>query len=183
MSTVLSPAPVAGSVVPDNGGLIRDGGRLQALRAVLLAGAAAATLDLMFAFTFYGVTAGASPMRILHSIASGAFGMASFDGGIATAAFGLLAHYVILIVAASLYYVASEHARALWRHAVACGMLFGIAIYCVMQYIVLPLSAAPKFRSTPLSSTSEFLMHIVLGLTIALIVRATTRVSTDSGPR
>ena len=150
---------------------------------MLLAGGAAATLDLIFAFTFYGVTVGASPIRILHSIASGAFGMAAFDGGIATAVFGLVAHYFILIVAAGLYFASCERVHALRRHVVAGGTLFGIAIYCVMHYLVVPFSAAPKFRSTPLSSASEFLMHLLLGLTIALIVRATTRVSTDSGPR
>jgi hypothetical protein len=154
----------------DRDGLDRDA-PARSLRAILLAGAAAATLDLTFAFTFYGATVGVSPVRVLQSIASGAFGMASFAGGIAAAAFGLVAHYLILIVAAAFYYAASVHLPALRRHAAACGMLFGVAIYCVMNYVVVPLSAAPRFKSTPLSVTSEFLMHMVLGLTIALIVR------------
>ena len=140
------------------------------MRAIHLAGSAAA-LDLMFAFTFYGVTLGASPLRILHSIASGAFGMAAFDGGFATAAFGLLAHYFILIVAASFYFAASARVVALRQRAAICGPLFGVAIYCVMHYVVLPLSAAPKFRTSTLSISSEFLMHL-LGLTIALVLRA-----------
>jgi len=84
MSAVVSPdsAPAsstATSAGSSSAGLYRDAGRAAALRAILLAGSAAATLDLMFAFTFYGVTLGASPLRILHSIASGAFGMAAFD--------------------------------------------------------------------------------------------------------
>jgi hypothetical protein len=168
MSTILSPATVPGAIRPNDAGQFRSS--VQAVRTVLLAGAAAATLDLMFAFTFYGVTAGASPVRILQSIASGAFGMASFGGGIATAAFGLAAHYFILIVAASVYYRASLRLFALRNHVVAGGLLFGMAIYGAMHYIVLPLSAAPKFRSTPLSETCEFLMHFVLGVAIAILV-------------
>ena len=189
MSAIISPDPaaapsVATSARSSGAGLYRGAGRAAALRAILLAGSAAATLDLMFAFTFYGVTLGASPLRILHSIASGAFGMAAFDGGIATAAFGLLAHYFILIVAASLYYAASARVAALRQRAAILGPLFGVAIYCVMHYVVLPLSAAPKFRTSTLSLSSEFLMHLVLGLTIVLILRvASTRLPEGSGRR
>ena len=172
MSAVASHASAAGSSVAPGVHLRRPGERAAAVRAILLAGVTAATLDLAFAFSFYGATLGASPIRILHSIASGAFGMAAFDGGIATATFGLLAHYFILMVAASLYYAASTRALALRQRAAVCGPLFGVAIYCVMHYVVLPLSAAPKFRTTPLSIGSEFLMHLLLGLTIALILRA-----------
>ena len=188
MSAAVSPDSAAGSSVAtsaglNNAGLNQRSGRAEAWRAILFAGAAAATLDLTFAFAFYGTTVGASPLRILHSIASGAFGMAAFDGGIATAAFGLIAHYFILIVAASFYFVASTRVAALRQRAAICGPLFGVAIYCVMHYIVLPLSAAPKFRTSTLSISSEFLMHLLIGLTIALIVRATTRLQSDSGSR
>ena len=189
MSAVVSPDSAPASSTATSAGsssadLYRGAGRAAALRAILLAGSAAATLDLMFAFTFYGVTLGASPLRILHSIASGAFGMAAFDGGIATAAFGLLAHYFILIVAASLYYAASARVAALRQRAAIFGPLFGVAIYCVMHYVVLPLSAAPKFRTSTLSLSSEFLMHLLLGLTIALVLRARwTRIQENSGVR
>jgi len=180
--SVVSPDSAAAPSIAAGVGWSRSD-RSEALRAIVLAGATAATLDLAFAFAFYGASLGASPLRILHSIASGAFGMAAFDGGIATAAFGLLAHYFILIVAASMYYVASTRARLLRQRAALCGPLFGIAIYCVMHYVVLPLSAAPKFRTSTLSISSEFLMHLLLGLTIALILRARARLPGDSGPR
>jgi hypothetical protein len=186
MSVVAAPDSAPGSSIATGlgiAGLKSGSGRAEALRAIVLAGAAAATLDLAFAFTFYGATVGASPLRILHSIASGAFGMAAFDGGIATAAFGLLAHYFILIVAASFYFAASTRVAALRRRAAICGPLFGVAIYCVMHYVVLPLSAAPKFGASILSISSEFLMHLLLGLTIALVVRATTRLPGDFGQR
>ena len=178
MSAAVSPDSAAGSSIAMRAGSNRRGGRAEAWRSIVFAGAAAATLDLAFAFAFYGATLGASPLRILHSIASGAFGMAAFDGGIATAAFGLLAHYFILIVAASCYFAASTRVAALRQRAAICGPLFGVAIYCVMHYVVLPLSAAPKFRTSTLSISSEFLMHLLIGLTIALIVRARATRST-----
>jgi len=181
--SVVIPDSAAASNIAAGAGLSRGSDHAEALRAVLLAGTAAATLDLAFAFTFYGATVGASPLRILHSIASGAFGMAAFDGGIATAAFGLLAHYFILVVAASMYYMASTRVVALRQRAALFGPLFGIAIYCGMHFVVLPLSAAPKFRTSSLSISSEFLMHLLIGLTIALVLRARARLPGDSGPR
>lgn len=52
------------------------------------------------------------------------------------------------------------------------GPLFGIAIFLVMRYIVLPLSAAPPFRSTPLSAMCDFFVHLFgIGLPIAWIAR------------
>ena len=173
MNAIVSPASAAGSSNASGAPLNRPGEHARPMRAILLAGTTAATLDLAFAFSFYALTLGASPIRILHSIASGAFGMAAFDGGLATAAFGLFAHYFILIVAASMYYAASTRAAVLRQRAAACGALFGVAIFCVMHYVVLPLSAAPKFRTSTLSISSEFLMHLLLGVTIALVLRRT----------
>lgn len=170
MSAVVSPDSVANAPPAIGAETVRRHEWQRAARTVLLAGAAAATLDLAFAFSFYGTTVGASPVRILQSIASGVFGMASFSGGLATAAFGFVAHYFILIVAAGFYYAARQRMPALGRRVAASGLLFGLGIYCVMHFVVLPLSAAPAFRSTPLSETCEFLMHFVLGLAIAAIV-------------
>jgi hypothetical protein len=142
-----------------------------ALRSVLLAGCTAATIDLLFAFVFFGLRLGISPLRVLHSVASGLFGAAAFSGGLPTAAAGLVAHYAILVVAAWLYYVASQRLAWLNRNPVACGIAFGTAIYVVMTFVVVPLSAAP-FRPPGLSvnSAGQFLIHPVLGLAIAMIV-------------
>lgn len=151
-------------------------GPRRALGTVLLAGAAAATIDILFAFAFFGWQLGITPLRVLQSVASGLYGPASFQGGWATGLVGLVAHYCILIVAAGCYYLASLRLPVLNRRAVLCGLAFGIALYVVMTFVIVPLSAA---RMRPLTltvvSVGQFLIHPVLGLAIAFIVRRASR--------
>lgn len=154
------------------GALARETGRGRWLGTVLLAGCTAATIDLLFAFAFFGLRLGITPVRVMQSVASGLFGRASFDGGLATAAAGFVAHYAILIVAAWLYYAASLRLPRLNRHAIASGLAFGLAIYLTMTFVVVPLSAAPfRLPRLTINAVGQFLVHPVLGLAIALIVR------------
>ena len=151
--------------------------RSAAWRTVLGAGAGAATLDLIYACTLYYLLRGVGPQRVLHTIASGIYGQESYTGGWATAAVGFLAHYFILIVAASWYFLASRYLRVLRERAVACGLLYGVAIYCTMNFIVIPMSNSPlAARAFDVTFTwpraSDFCMHLIFGLIIALSTRS-----------
>jgi Na+/phosphate symporter len=143
-----------------------------ALRTVLLAGCAAATIDIVFAFVFFGWTLGITPVRVLQSVATGWYGRASFEGGLTTAAVGLASHFFILIVAAWFYYLASRRLPLLNRAPLAGGIAFGIAIYIAMTFVIVPLSATPA-RALTLSivSVGQFLIHPVIGIAIAIITR------------
>src|SRR5580765_6068769 len=147
-----------------------------AWRTVLVAGAGAATLDMTYACTVLYFRAGMSPQRVMQSIASGIYGQAAYSGGWTTAAVGFAAHYFILIVAAWWFFLASKRLHVLRERAVACGIAYGVAIYCTMNFVVLPLSNAPfgnkGFDLTiSLPRVIEFGMHLVFGLIIALVVR------------
>lgn len=153
-----------------------SGRRPSAWRTVLGAGAAAATLDLIYAFTLYYLLRGVGPQRVLHTIASGFYGQAAYDGGWATAAVGFTVHYFILIVAAWWFFLASRYIPALRRHAAACGIAYGAAIYCCMNFIIVPLSNAPFAKKAfdltiTFPRASDFFMHLVFGTIIALSVR------------
>ena len=145
-------------------------------RTALLAGCVAATIDILFAFAFFGWQLGVTPQRVLQSVASGLFGADAFTGGAMTAAAGFAAHYVILIVAATLYVLAAQRIPMLNRRAIASGIAFGIAIYIAMTFVIVPLSAA---RMRPLSfsgvNVGQFLIHPVIGIAIALIARRRLR--------
>jgi hypothetical protein len=78
-----------------------------AARAVLTGGLAAGALDIIAAWIVYGLR-GVAPTRTLQSIASGILGVAAFQGGVATAAFGLALHFVIATTAAAVYSLASR---------------------------------------------------------------------------
>jgi hypothetical protein len=159
-----------------------------AIPAILSGGLIAGTLDLTYAVLFCAWR-GIKPIRVPQAIASGLLGVKSFQEGIPAATLGVALHFLVAVTAAAVYYGASRKLKLLTREAVLCGMLYGMAIYFFMNFVVLPLSAAPKFRSTPLSIACDFVVHMLfIGLPIALAVRCYSerpsgRATAKSSPR
>jgi uncharacterized membrane protein YagU involved in acid resistance len=143
------------------------------LPAILVGGLIVGVLDLTYAILVYSPK---RPIRIPQTIASGVLGLQSYNGGLPTAALGILLHFVIAVGAATVYYVASRKLGILVHQAVLMGLLYGALVYFFMHLIVLPLSAAPK-RHTPLIyQACEFVWHWVgVGLPIAFSVRHYSR--------
>ena len=119
--------------------------RARLLRAALLGGLTAGVLDIADALIFHGAR-GVRPWRILQAIASGLLGREAFAGGAWTAALGLGLHFFIATTAATVYALASLRLPVLVQRPFQCGAVFGLVVYAVMQYVVLPLSA---FRPGP----------------------------------
>ena len=132
------------------------------LAPVFAGGILSGAIDLAYACTYHGLVNNIPPVRIFQSIGSGIFGKASFEMGWQSAAVGFFAHFFILIVAAGIFYAARRRLVLLREHAYLCGMAFGVGIYLTMNYIVLPLSAAPHFRSTLIGTASDFAVHVLL---------------------
>jgi uncharacterized membrane protein YagU involved in acid resistance len=132
----------------------------------------AGVFDILFAFVFYSLK-GSTPLRILRSVASGLLGAEASQGGLGTAALGLVLHFLIAFGAAAVYYAASRALKLLVRRAVVCGLLYGVAVYLFMNFVVLPLSAIPFKPTYPLDVLLIGLAgHMLLiGLPIALAVR------------
>jgi len=145
---------------------------MRGARVILMAGLLAGALDITAAFLVYGLR-GASPVRILQSIASGLLGGAAFQGGWGAAALGAVLHFLIAIVAAAVYYGASRKLGILVRRPVISGLLYGVMVYVFMNHVVLPLSAVPK-RPFVLSMAAVIVVvHMLcVGLPIALVIRA-----------
>jgi uncharacterized membrane protein YagU involved in acid resistance len=155
------------SAVPEHKSISR-----QWIAPVVCGGVLAGAIDLTFACTFHGLVNGVAPIRILQAIASGLLGRDAFEMGYPSAAIGFAAHFLILIVAAGMFYAASRRLAVLRERAYASGMVFGIAIYLTMNFIVLPLSRAPHFKATTIGTLSDFAVHVLLlGPAIALTVR------------
>jgi len=144
----------------------------RAARLVALAGVVGATCDMAYAILFYGWK-GVPVERLLQSVASGLLGQASFHGGWATAALGLALHCAIVIVAAALFHAVARRWAWLRDEPISAGLVYGIAIYAVMNFVVLPLSAYPFPMAFPLLRTATgLLVHMVgVGLPISLITR------------
>jgi len=146
-------------------------GHGNALAAIFWAGLLCGIFDIIAAFVVYAQF-GLKPIPLLQGIASGILGERARDGGLATAALGLLCHFVIAYGAATVYVVASRFVPFLVEHAVPSGILYGIAVYFFMQDVVLPLSAiGPRPFSLQFMLIGVAIHIFTVGLTIALTTR------------
>jgi uncharacterized membrane protein YagU involved in acid resistance len=144
--------------------------RSRALPTIAWAGLIAGILDITSAFVIAG-TKGTGSIRMLQGIASGLVGQRSFEGGMATAGLGLAIHFLIAFTAAAVFYSASRKLIFLIQHAVVSGLLYGIAIYLFMYWIVVPLAFRTARHSISRDVTAVIVHIVLIGLPIALIVR------------
>lgn len=111
--------------------------------AVLQGGLAIAMLDFVYCVLFWSPQ-GVAPARILQGIAAGALGKASFGGGVATTLLGAGFQWLIGAGFVLAYALAARYLDALVRHPRRHGIAYGMALYVVMNMVVVPLSAAPQ---------------------------------------
>lgn len=142
------------------------------LLQVFVGGITLATLDLVYACSIWAWLRDVSPVRVLHFIASGALGDAAFVGGYATALLGAAFHYFIATMMALTYYLVSRRHRVLVRFPVRCGLPYGLLLWGVMTYVVVPLSQAhPAAKPMMLPFVTNFLMHLLFGVICAWFAR------------
>ena len=151
----------------------------RAFNTIVYGGLMVGILDMLFAFTFYGLILGARPLRIFQSVAAGLLGRtAAFEGGVRTFLLGILLHFVVACCIATVYYVASLILPVLIRHPVISGLMYGMIAYLGMNYLVVPLSAIGR-RSAPLQIPiflTEIIGHAFLvGLPLGLLARRSAR--------
>jgi uncharacterized membrane protein YagU involved in acid resistance len=134
------------------------------------AGLIAGTLDITDALVFYGLR-GVPPVRLLQNISSGLIGRDAFQGGLGTAALGLLLHFVIAYSAAAVYYLLSRRFGLLTRHFIVCGLLYGLGVYLFMNHIVLPLAMPNRAPLSGVALVNGVLaVMLFIGLTISMVV-------------
>jgi hypothetical protein len=145
-----------------------------AFRAILTAGLVVGVLDISSAFVTWWQR-GVGARRGLQGIAAGLLGANSFDGGLVTAGLGLLLHFFVAFVVVIVFYLVSRKIEFLTLHAVASGALYGICVYIVMYWFVLP-TVFPTFRHRLGNELLAIAIHIsLIGLPCALIVRRYSR--------
>ena len=152
---------------PEEGRLIagRSRGRRLLATAVVVG-----VLDIVYAIAFSYWRSGTSPTRVLQSVASGALGRDAYAGGLATAALGLALHFLIALIVTAIFFAVAARVRALTTQPFIIGALYGVVVYLVMNFVVIPLS---KIGPRPLPATivivTGVLVHIFLiGIPIAL---------------
>lgn len=146
------------------------------LMFVMLGGVVAGTLDILFAIAFWAIKANVPAIRILQSVSAGLLGKASVEGGAATAVLGLVLHFFIALSLSAAYYGASRVLPVLYRRPWICGAIYGLGAYVMMNFIVVPLSAAMPGSKDPLWVGLSVLVHMLLiGVPIALAAREAVR--------
>jgi uncharacterized membrane protein YagU involved in acid resistance len=146
----------------------------RALAAIFSAGLLCGVMDITAAFATWWPK-GVKPPRLLQGVAAGWLGPKSFNGGMATAALGLAFHFLIAFSAATVFYVASRRLDFMIQRPIVSGALYGIAVYLVMYWVVMPLS---NFQGTKTvtSSIVAIITHIFcVGLPISLVIHRFSR--------
>jgi len=144
-------------------------GQNKLLHPILIGGMLAASFDLTAAF----ITFGLGNPRI---IAGGLLGKEAALGGAGTWILGVILHYSIAVTAAAVYCFSSLKLEFLKTHWLVCGIFFGIAVYLVMNLVVLPLSAYHYMGPyTYRALLQGILVHmLIVGLPISYSLRRFT---------
>jgi hypothetical protein len=143
---------------------------------VLSGGFIAAALDIAFACVYWALNGDVPALRILQSVAAGVLGEASFEGGAVSASLGLVLHFLIVFVMALVYYAVALRVAPLRERAWLFGGAYGLLLYAVMNYVVVPLSRAGAGPKDPLWITLGVVVHVVLiGIPIALFAKRAAR--------
>jgi hypothetical protein len=104
-------------------------------RPILVGGGIAGILDQISAFISLG-------HNVPRNVAAGLIGPhAAFGPSILPWVLGFFLHFFIAYSAATIYCVASRRLPFLADHWLVCGLYYGISVFLVMYFIVMPLCA------------------------------------------
>lgn len=147
------------------------------IKWVLAGGLAAGALDITDAFIVFSLK-GIKFMSITQAITAGLIGPAAFKGGVVTFLEGLALHFAMAVVMALVFYAIVRAVPILAKNLVITGLVYGLGLFFVMNYLVVPNSQFqhgkfPEFPPTlDLMTLNALFCHIILvGLTIALFTR------------
>jgi hypothetical protein len=131
----------ASALTPTHGSEPQSAARtLPVSRAILYATLVVGVLDATDGVVFLGLH-GQNPIQVLQYIASSLLGARSFSDGLASAGLGLVLHFAISLVVATIYILASRRIAILRAQWALLGLLYGATVWAVMNLVVLPLTA------------------------------------------
>jgi hypothetical protein len=147
-------------------------GAMRLICATLLGGATAGLLDQISAFASL-VPHGATVIGILHYVASGAIGTRAFNGGTVTALLGLAVHFSLTTAMAGTFVALSRRFSVLYHQPWLSGIGYGVATFLLMNYVAVPLSAAPNWKAPTGWAWVQAVMGgcAYVGIPIAFITR------------
>ena len=136
-----------------------------------------AVCDALFATTVWFQWNTTGLTRVFQSIAVGVLGKASYEGGTATALLGAGLHVAMAIAFVLICIAISFRIRLLIAKPILAGMLYGVGLYAVMNFVVMPLSrvdASPSFKHLDTMAMSV-VAHMVFGVMCTVFARRARR--------
>jgi uncharacterized membrane protein YagU involved in acid resistance len=127
-------------------------------------------LDISDALVYYGLRLHVPPSRLLQSIASHLVGRSAFNGGLRDAMLGLALHYLIAAFWISTFVISAQFFEVLFRRPIISGAIYGLVIYGVMNFLILPHThnSAPLSRDPFNLLNGIFALVIFMGIFVAL---------------
>lgn len=140
-------------------------------RAILYATLVVGLLDATDGVVFLGLH-GQNPIQVLQYIASSLLGSRSFSDGLVAAGLGLVVHFAVSLVVVTLYILASRRVAALHTQWVVLGLLYGAAVWAVMNLVLLPFTAVPDSPITTAALLNGVIGHaLFVGLPSAFFAK------------
>jgi hypothetical protein len=141
------------------------------VRAILVGGGLCAFLDGVSVTVLYGLR-GVPAVRIWQSVASSVLGPSSFQHGWASGVLGLVLHCAVAFTVAAIFVGAASRFPSLRKHQIISGITFGLLVFAVMTFVVVPLSRTAKHGYVLSTLVTQIIMHVCLvGLPIAISTR------------
>ena len=149
---------------PDASPPVRGG-----LARILPAGLAGGAIDFVYP-TGMALLGGRSWETPWRAVASGWIGKAARDGGLGATALGIATHFGIAVAMAAAYALAARRAPVLYRLWWLCAVPYGVILFFVMNWIVLPLRwpGAGGWRGP--MSWLDLAVHVAVALAFAWVL-------------
>ncbi len=138
------------------------------LKPIAFGTAVAGTLDIVFAMILT-IAFGNEIGKMLRFVGSGPFPQA-VDMGATGSLLGLLTHFALMAIMTVVYVLLARRTPAIVQHPIQWGIIYGLATYVVMNWLVVPLRFDAPLPPKPLSIATQLFAHVALvGIPIALI--------------
>jgi hypothetical protein len=137
-----------------------------ALKSGLIIGCLDASAASLQAYMVNGV----SPDRVFAFVASGAFGQSAYEGVSMMALIGLAFHFVIAIGWTFIFYAIYPKLTFLQSKKILTGMAYGLLIWLIMNFVVIPLSLIGLRPFNVTSAIIQIVIHLfVIGVPISYL--------------
>jgi hypothetical protein len=144
---------------------------------VILGGLLIAAGDIAFAITVWFSWDAAGFVRVFQTIAVGVLGKASLEGGMPAALLGAVLHLFMATMFVVACTLVARRMPTLLRRPFVYGPPYGVLLYIIMNFVVMPLSrvgASPSFKHLDTIAMSV-VAHMVFGSICMLFARRALR--------